>query len=490
MKPELKGLATSSQGFDDTLQLLGQIETIQAIPERLEGRISEKRFLAAVDVLQEALRLVRRSDLDGMGAISDLRTYFTNQAQSLTDILIEELHDHLYLKSPYCQGRWRAISTNGAEKDPRIIMTSTGVNPWDKPVYHYLSHLDTSSPMTEDASRNPEADTFYYMHMIIESLNRLGHLEVVVGRVEQRLPVELFKVVEKTNHEIDARYPGHIRGHTGKGKGSLVMPTDPPDGRGAVLSDFLWTVYAKFEAIAEGHRVLHEVVSGIVVREKVPKPENYIRTFNELWELYQSEMRALLHDYLATDGDMTQRAGRSNAQSGDVFSRSQRDKSKRMFRLGEMDQKSTEMKSEQEGLAEILKSSVPGLVTKSSGNAGAISEARPSAHESTAAGHKLLIEPSVFNVTLLLPPSLSFLQHLGDIVPASANIPMNALTSFLDDFLINVFHPQLEEAVTDLCSRCIIDLEAFTEDPQWPLYSPRPIFKVRLGLNRLLRSCC
>ena len=35
--------------------------------------------------------------------------------QSLTDILIEELHDHLYLKSPYCQGRWKAFSPNGVD---------------------------------------------------------------------------------------------------------------------------------------------------------------------------------------------------------------------------------------------------------------------------------------------------------------------------------------------------------------------------------------
>src|SRR2546423_10892880 len=60
-KPELKGLATLSQSLDDNLQLFAQIESIQAVPERLEARISEKRFLAAVDVLQEALRLGRES---------------------------------------------------------------------------------------------------------------------------------------------------------------------------------------------------------------------------------------------------------------------------------------------------------------------------------------------------------------------------------------------------------------------------------------------
>lgn len=461
-----------------------QIESIQAVPEKLEGRITEKRFLTAVDVLQEGLRLVRKSELDNMGAMTDLRTYFTNQEQSLTDILIEELHDHLYLKSPYCHDRWKSRTIEGEEKETQAAMASRAVNSWDKPVYHYLASLNTSAPMIEDASRNPEADTFYYIHMIMETLNKLGHLDTAVNRIEQRLPVELFKVVEKTNHDIDARHPGEIRGRANGDKKRGVAPTDARFGRGAVLSEFLWTVFAKFEAIAESHRVVHDVVSGIVAREKLPKPASYTGGFKELWKLYQSEIRSLLHDYLATDGDTTLHSGFSTTDSGDVFGR-KRDKNKRMFKLNEIDQKSPDMQSEQEDLDEILKSSVPGLVSKTRGTVGMSSDVPSSLQDSTAAGHKLLCQPSVFNVTLLLPPSLSFLQRLRDIVPSNADIPISTLTSFLDDFLINVFHPQLEDTISELCTKCIIEVEAFSEDAQWSKLSPRPIFKVSLAFSDL-----
>lgn len=463
------------------MQLFTQIESIQAVPERLETLITEKRFLTAVEVLQEALRLVRKSDFDGIGAMTELRTYFANQEQSLTDILIEELHDHLYLKSPYCHDRWKNKTVDGEEKDLRSVMSTSATNSWDKPVYHYLASLNSSAPMIEDASKNAEADTFYYIHMIVETLNKLGHLDIAVNRIEQRLPVELFKVVERTNHEIDARYPGDSRVQTGKDKKRSVAPMDDRHGQGAVLSDFLWTVFAKFEAIAEGHRVVHDVVSGIVAREKLSKPSGFTGGFKELWKLFQSEIRSLLHDYLATDGDTTLHSGFSTADRGDVFGR-KRDKNKRMFKLSEMDQKSPDMRSEQEDLDEILKSSVPGLVSKTRSKAGMASDVPRPMQESTAAGHTLLIEANVFNITLLLPPSLSFLQRLKDIVPLNADIPTNTLTSFLDDFLVNVFHPQLEDTVAELCTKCIIDLEAFTEDPQWSKQSTRPIFKVSLTL--------
>jgi exocyst complex component 4 len=289
-KPELKGLATSSQTYDDILQLFSQIENILALPEKLEARISEKRFLAAVDILQDGLKLVNRPDLEHAGGLNDIRTYFTNQETSLTDILIEELHDHLYLKSPYCQDRWKPPTSNEENGIDSKPMAQNGAVTWEKPIYRFLSKLETSTPMVEDSSRNPEADTFYYIHLIIEALNKMGHLDIAVDRIEQRLPVELFYVVDKTNAEVDTRYPPHTRNQGQKNDGKPHLPTETDGERGLVLSEFLWALYAKFEAIAESHRVVHDVVSGIVEREGIRKSSPLTSGFKELWKLYQSEV--------------------------------------------------------------------------------------------------------------------------------------------------------------------------------------------------------
>jgi exocyst complex component 4 len=48
------------------------------------------------------------------------------------DILIEELHDHLYLKSPYCQGRWK-LST------PEAAITSTSGNAMSLRNFHGMT---------------------------------------------------------------------------------------------------------------------------------------------------------------------------------------------------------------------------------------------------------------------------------------------------------------------------------------------------------------
>ena len=57
----------------------GCSEKLQLVPDQLDARISEKHFLSAVEILQEALGMIRKSDMDDIGALADLHSYFGNQ---------------------------------------------------------------------------------------------------------------------------------------------------------------------------------------------------------------------------------------------------------------------------------------------------------------------------------------------------------------------------------------------------------------------------
>ncbi|KAI9687606.1 MAG: hypothetical protein M1822_002216 [Bathelium mastoideum] len=492
-KPELKGFATTSQNYDDMLQVLSLIEELQLVPEKLEGRISEKRFISAVEVLQDALRLIRRSDMENIGALSDLRVYLSNQEHSLTDILIEELHSHLYLKSPYCENRWKvhtqAQSKSGGSDAPTSILDSGR-----RHLYEFLDGLDTSAQMTEDVNRNPEADTFRYIELVLESLNKLGRLETAMESIEQRMPVELFRIVEKSNNEVDQRYPSSLRGFSSNQQIAIEMFTGSADARSRVLRDLLWTIYARFEAVAEGHRAVHDIVAGIAKRDGLRDSASLTGSFRELWKLYQNEIRSLLHDYLATDGG-GYGTGSGGERGGSVFQRSQRDRQKawlheKMFRLADLDNKATELATEREDLEAILKSSVPGLVSDFRKQDGSSSADNNNLQDGSATGHKLLIDPTVFNMGILLPPSLTFLDRLKEIVPPGPDIVMSTLTSFLDDFLVNVFQPQLDETLMDLCAQIFVELDAFQVDGQWETHAQKPVFKGTIRFSNLIFAVC
>ena len=148
--------------------------------------------------------------------------------------------------------------------------------------------------MIDNASQNPESDSFEYIHMLIESLNKMGRLEVAVERMENRLPMELFAIVDKTNHEVDSRHPAYLRTQNKDSSNKLSLDLDN-SGRTDILHDLLWTLYSKFEAIAEGHRAVHAVVVGILQREGLRQSSRMLGGFKELWKLYQSEVCECLH---------------------------------------------------------------------------------------------------------------------------------------------------------------------------------------------------
>lgn len=289
-KPELKILMSSSQKYDDMLQVLGHIEKLQVMPEQLDSRIAEKHFISAVDILQDALRIIRKSEMEYIGALVDLKIYFSNQETSLTDILIEELHDHLYLKSPYTHDRWKPYSVEAGNISKGESGGGSLSNTWGRPLYRFLDNLDASKPLQDDASKNPEADSFSYMYMIIESLNKLGHIDMAVDRLEQRLPVELFSIVDRTNQEVEMRHAAYIRDAKNSDREPLSLNLEQSAQGRQVLSDLLWTLYSKFEAIAEGHRAIHDVMVGIVKREGLRQSKKLTRGFMEMWKLYQSEV--------------------------------------------------------------------------------------------------------------------------------------------------------------------------------------------------------
>jgi exocyst complex component 4 len=490
--PELRKLAGASQKYDELLHTLSEIEDLRLVPDQLEARISEKRFLTAVDILQTALRRIRVPALDDIGALSELRTYLANQETALTDILIEELHDHLYIKSPYCQERWQVLSKGqkGVDQDKPEKNTV-------RPFYEILDSIDLSEPMDEDPTRNPEADTFYYIELLVESLNKLGRLETAVNIIKERLPVELFGIVSETNGEVDQKHPSSLRGNMSSSQGNHSYGKE--DGiRADVIYDLLWTLYAKFEAVAESHRIFHDVVKSIVRREGARNSSMLLGSYRELWNLYQNEIKSLLNNYVTTDADILQynSSPRSGTTKQDL-------KREHLFQFSDADSKSVQMTTEYQDLDGIIQAAVPGLMSNTRKLADGKKQnvhriestigSRRVAGSSTIdnkAAHRSLVEPSVFNMSLLLPPTLAFLQRLKSIVPPGSDIVTSTLTSFLDTFLKNVFVPQLEETLGKLSEAVFNESDAFQEDPQWAKLARRPVFKGTAAFFSLITAFC
>ncbi|PHH89250.1 hypothetical protein CDD83_6417 [Cordyceps sp. RAO-2017] len=496
--PGLKKLSQTSQSYDELLQTLNELDDLRAVPDQLEARISEKRFLTAVDVLHGALRKLRRPELDSIGALNDLRSYLANQETALMDILVEELHEHLYLKSPYCQERWQSLS-----KSQGTYADGYGDANAITPFHAVLESIDADRAVAEDPMKNPEADTFYYVGLLVEALNRLGRLQNAVEMLKQRLPVELFGIVNEAINEVDQRHPSSLRGGSGKTDGLLLYGTRETQLRADVIYDLLWTLYGKFEAIGEGHRVFHESIKSLIRREGAGNNTALLGSFKELWNLYQNEIRSLLHNYVTTDADVYQFD--SPVPGGNLNGKKDAMR-EHLFKFAETDAKSAATTTEYEALEGIIQGTVPGLMSNSR-KAGADARKNrlaadggvPSkrdtglgfgASRQTMGSYKSLVEPSVFNMSLLLPPTLVFLQRLKGIVPPGSDLATSTLTTFLDNFLVNVFQPQLDETLGKLSDSVFGEADSFSQDPSWARSAPRPVFKGATAFFQVVTAFC
>ncbi len=185
------------------------------------------------------------------------------------------------------------------------FLNNLSLRPNDPPHDIDDNHLATqplanaTSAMYLSNNMNPEADSFAYMETLLESLAVLGKLGTALDSVAQRVPNEIFNLVESTLDEVEERAEFgrrrsmlSVNGALGRPEGAYVFNTNAsmsgvpsaimkaPLLKSStlrlnaleslakrvdheILLDLFWTVYSKLDAVAQGFRVVTEVANRI-----------------------------------------------------------------------------------------------------------------------------------------------------------------------------------------------------------------------------------
>lgn len=67
----------------------------------------------------------------------------------------------------------------------------------------------------------------------------------------------------------------------------------------------------------------------------------------------------------------------------------------------------------------------------------------------TGQHHRVLVHPNAFHVSVLFQPTLAFLDRISDVLPAGLETA-RASSAVLDEFVLKVYLPQLEDKVSAL----------------------------------------
>ena len=150
--------------------------------------------------------------------------------------------------------------------------------------------LNEAGPSSKD---HPESNSFSYIKQIILALNSLTQVHKAMDTLSQRLPLEVYQLVDKTIMEVESRHSIDLRGIKSKQREQRsVDGFVKSEADSQVLADLMWTLYSKLAAVLSGHRIVHDCVLAIVKESKnkdnlADTPEfNYI----EVWKPIQSEV--------------------------------------------------------------------------------------------------------------------------------------------------------------------------------------------------------
>ncbi|KAJ3085596.1 hypothetical protein HK102_014021 [Quaeritorhiza haematococci] len=236
----------------------------------------------------------------------------------------------------------------------RNSTTQAGLK-WNQPkgfrmfINETKASLEADEEINEDLGSNPEADSFAYMRALVEGLFLLGKLPNSLATIRERLPLELYYVIERTIQEVDQRHEKTINlqdrrptasstaSTTGSGLSSSHRPPDligisSKEDQAVVLQDLLVSLYRKFETIIQGHFFVLTVVQEI--QKKNPALD--LRDGTVL------KVKALLYDYL-TNSERNVQFSNSITSVNEIMKDRKRTKersSKQLFRItgaGDMD---------------------------------------------------------------------------------------------------------------------------------------------------------
>ena len=509
-RPALKDQRTSSLKYKQMIEILGQIEELKLIPEKLESQISQKKFLQAHETLSSGLKMADNEDLAAISALQPIQSYLATQESSLFSILIEELHNHLYLKSPYCDNRWHSYRHESDEFSTaeQILEEKINFELSDKSyassgsslLDEFLNSLTSKiSETSEELRKNIEANSFEYIQMIIETLARLNRLPSAFDVIHQRVPTELHKIVDKTISDINSRLPRALRDAP-----DAHAPQDLLDysvlgtnSRSSALKDFIWTLYSKFIAVLQGHRVIYEVIQSISATQGGDNSDNALLDYDffNVFKIFESEIRSLLISYIS-DKDHRGVSSPVELNGGAkkfslLSTRRSRNKKKALFKFSGVDfQTNEEFQSQYQTLQNTLDESVPGLASAAYEDSQAPQKMTPFAPTNLSSSHQLLTSPNVLNIRVLLDPTLTFVQKAKAVFPYHEKGTEKETDRFLEDFLINVFLPQLEDSLSRSFNNIMMKSDAFDLDSQWNQLSKRPIYNAASSFIELVNKTC
>ncbi|KAJ1667008.1 exocyst subunit [Coemansia sp. RSA 1813] len=527
-------LYTKSNQLGAIVTILNRIEEVKRLPDEMSGYTTDKKFLTAAGKLVQDMQFVFDPELNAIEALSGLRAQLEKEKANLLHKIIDELHSHIYLKSPYCE---RKMGIEGeddfeeASSDTAGNETATGPklstkNGGGSALSRRKMRISRKNKKLADASDdsndgNPEADSFAYVEMLIESLVTLENTNEAMQEVKSSISLELARLIDGVVSEVEERNRALIfKSKTGDQQDEYFSQ----DTDREVLFDFARILFARLETVLEYHDYVLDVVSSLDRRDRYSltaptsvaerRHRTHPYTINDVWHAIKDEVLSLLKVYIIpedapTSGNIDISLGGNSMKTGvsDLF---------HMEKNANIDETVDSLYSQIESHFHELTISIP-KKSKDTSSPAVIDEYADHQH---GLQHRMLAEPSIEHAPTLLGMALSFTKRvsaylvpatgiasptavispsvrrsiIGDLSPTGPLSPSHLAAAgdddpdeFLQTFFKKTFLPRAEARSMQLFGAVTSASDAFDIDMN-TYFGGRPIFRGAAAIVPLLHS--
>ncbi|XP_065828329.1 exocyst complex component 4-like isoform X2 [Oscarella lobularis] len=434
-RDELRKLWTESVQSKETLRLLDKIESVKKAPEDLKVFTDSRQYLDATHLLVKTVDLLD-GELAGVKALAGMRTEMAAEKAKLLEVLREELHRHVYVRSSAAQVRKRhklqsIENLKPSPQMPKKLLAVSGKTAGD-------SRAGSSEDVHSAEGLEPDLeDGSQYLTMLVECLAVLKMTPDIVETLKKKLPSDLEGIVDGITEQIADN--SHMTG---------LLATHQPH----LLLELLLQCFDKFRAIATAHSVvLTALRKSITENPDGGTVELYKEA--DVWSAIQYSVERLLTQYL----DL--RSFTSNTHRlttfGDAGSLSSyfmpkkkggghKGQKKKLFRF-EASSHALSVKSYMREQWELQQEE-------------GIEESMPHAMMPRLSSTPIFVcKPDMKNITLVFVPLRAFIKEIEvatDCEPDSHCL----LYEFLEDYVVNTF---LESVADEMTSKLEAAIKGF-----------------------------
>ncbi|CAH1277333.1 EXOC4 [Branchiostoma lanceolatum] len=208
------------------------------------------------------------------------------------EVLIEELHRHLYIRSTAQvnkplrrQGSIKGTANRDVSPSPARKLLQQGSRSLDYMSPGAASGDDDPAQVQENMEGDPEADSVQFMSVLVESLSILQKIPETVEAIKSRMEKEMTLIVHRTTSQVL---------DNAEQRGETATQQNQP----RLLLELFELLFEKFRCVAQAHDAVLMFLQRISNSASHGQAEFELYGREDVWSRIQAVLQLVLNDYL------------------------------------------------------------------------------------------------------------------------------------------------------------------------------------------------